>query len=171
MRTLILFTTVMMLAIGTNAMAADMGKHHSGGQGPPGTHGMSTTAPHGAHGAMNSPDPSKADYSTTRWSDQRRFRVSYVPSKSAPAINTLQSWTITLTDRTGRSVPDAVIEVDGDMPEHEHGLPTEPQVRSLGEGKYLLEGLKFHMPGWWVVKLDITAAGTTDEASFNLKLQ
>ena len=37
------------------------------------------------------------------------------------------------------------------MPEHGHGFPTVPEVTEyLGDGKYLVEGLKFSMPGWWV---------------------
>lgn len=156
MRIVMLFATGIVLAVWTTAMAADMGMPHAGG--------------HAAHGATRH-DPSAVDYSTTRWSDHRRFRVSYVPSSPPPAINTLQAWTLTVRDAAGRAVPEAVIAVDGDMPEHEHGLPTTPQVRSLGGGTYLLEGLKFHMPGWWVVKLAITADGTTDETTFNLKLE
>ena len=36
------------------------------------------------------------------------------------------------------------------MPDHDHGLPTQPQVTSrLENGDYLLEGVRFHMPGKW----------------------
>jgi hypothetical protein len=53
-------------------------------------------------------------------------------------------------------VADAQINVNGGMPAHDHGLATSPRVtRYLGEGQYLLEGVRFHMPGEWLMKLDI----------------
>ena len=40
------------------------------------------------------------------------------------------------------------------MPQHGHGLPTRPRVtRSLGEGIYEIEGVRFNMGGWWGIKL------------------
>jgi hypothetical protein len=57
------------------------------------------------------------------------------------------------------------------MPQHGHGLPTLPQVtENLGEGDYRVEGLKFHMPGWWIVEFDISADGMNDHVTFNLQL-
>jgi hypothetical protein len=68
-------------------------------------------------------------------------------------------------------VKDATIVVDGGMPEHGHGLPTEPRVtRSLGPGVYQVEGLKFNMGGWWELKFRISSAAGTDSVTFNLDL-
>ena len=40
------------------------------------------------------------------------------------------------------------LKVDGDMPQHGHGLPTRPRVtRNLGNGDYQIEGVKFQMGG------------------------
>jgi hypothetical protein len=64
-----------------------------------------------------------------------------------------------------------MISVDGDMPEHGHGLPTRPEVtRYLGNGDYLVEGMKFQMPGWWVMDFDVTVDGQSDQVHFNLLL-
>jgi hypothetical protein len=72
----------------------------------------------------------------------------------------------------GQPVENAAIVVDGGMPQHGHGLPTQPQVtQNLGGGDYLVEGLKFQMPGWWEVKFRITADGQSDGVIFNLVLQ
>ena len=55
------------------------------------------------------------------------------------------------------------------MPQHNHGLPTAPEVtRYLGEGRYLVEGLRFHMPGWWELRLDISVGDARDSVTFNL---
>jgi hypothetical protein len=57
------------------------------------------------------------------------------------------------------------------MPQHGHGLPTRPQVtRALGDGTYLVEGMKFQMGGWWVVDFTIEVNGQSDSVRFNLAL-
>lgn len=68
-------------------------------------------------------------------------------------------------------VDGAGIVVDGGMPQHGHGLPTTPRVtRGLGGGAYQVEGMKFNMGGWWVVKFRIDSAAGTDSIVFNLDL-
>ena len=57
------------------------------------------------------------------------------------------------------------------MPIHDHGLPTAPRVTAeLGNGDYRLEGVRFQMPGRWVVELAIDAAPGTDSVAFDLNL-
>jgi hypothetical protein len=54
------------------------------------------------------------------------------------------------------------------MPQHGHGFPTQPRAtRELEKGRYLLEGMKFSMPGWWEIKLKVDAAAGHDEVTFN----
>jgi hypothetical protein len=49
------------------------------------------------------------------------------------------------------------------MPAHDHGLPTYPRVtEELGEGKYRLDGMRFHMAGAWEITMTIAADGKTD---------
>ena len=58
------------------------------------------------------------------------------------------------------------------MPEHGHRLPTQPKVtKNFGDGTYLVEGIKFSMPGWWVMTFAIKAGGKTDTVTFNLQLK
>jgi hypothetical protein len=110
------------------------------------------------------------DYGSTRWSTKRLFEVSYTSSPAPVPLLQVHSWTVTIADAAGRPVPDARITVLGGMPAHAHGLPTTPQVQSLGGGRYLIEGLKFHMPGAWVVGLRIKAGALIDSVTFNLQL-
>lgn len=75
---------------------------------------------------------------------------------------------VSIRDVAGHPVEGAVIEVDGGMPQHGHGLPTKPRVtRSLGDGRYEIEGLRFNMGGWWELHLAITSAGGNDRVTFN----
>ena len=65
----------------------------------------------------------------------------------------------------------ATIVIDGGMPQHGHGLPTAPRVtRSLGGGRYQVEGLKFNMGGWWELRFRITTDAGTDSITFNLDI-
>ncbi len=115
--------------------------------------------------------PADLDYSTTRPSAEGIYQVSYEPRRGPIAVNQIHAWTIHVETADGQPIEGATITVDGDMPQHGHGLPTEPQVTmDLGGGDYLVEGLKFHMPGWWVVDFSITANGSTDTVRFNLLL-
>ena len=106
----------------------------------------------------------------TRWSTKRLFEVSYISSPTPVPLLQVHSWTVTIADAAGHAVNDARITVLGGMPAHAHGLPTTPQVQSLGGGRYLIEGLKFHMPGAWVVALRIKAGALIDSVTFDLQL-
>jgi hypothetical protein len=116
--------------------------------------------------------PSDLDLSTTRRSNQGVYQVGYAPRRGPIAINQIHSWTIHVETADGRPVTDAAISVDGDMPQHGHGLPTRPQVtKHLGNGDYLVEGMKFQMGGWWVVDFTIDANGQRDTVRFNMILK
>ncbi len=120
---------------------------------------------------MNSEVPSDLDYSNTRVSENGLFRVSYVSSQDIVPVNQMHQWTLHVETADGQPVENATIAVDGDMPEHGHGLPTRPQVtKYLGNGDYLVEGMKFQMGGWWVMDFTITANSHTDAVHFNMKL-
>lgn len=116
--------------------------------------------------------PADLDLATQQMTQGGHFGVSYEPTNTPPPLNQLQTWTLTVTTPDGRPVEGAQITVDGDMPGHGHGLPTQPEVtQDLGEGRYLVEGMKFQMGGWWVVDFIVTAGGMTDQARFNLLLE
>ena len=116
--------------------------------------------------------PSNLDLSTQRPTAEQHFVVSYTPSVTPPPINQLHTWTVRVTTPDGQPVEGAKISVDGDMPQHGHGLPTRPQVtRYLGDGRYLVEGMKFQMGGWWVADFTIAdTAGLADTVRFNFIL-
>ena len=86
-------------------------------------------------------------------------------------VRRLQTVPVMITDAGGRPVEQAAITVDGGMPEHGHGLPTQPRVtRALGGGMYEIEGVRFNMGGWWELKLAIDSATGADTVTFNLSL-
>jgi hypothetical protein len=116
--------------------------------------------------------PADLDTATTRLSAQGIFRGAYHARLEPLSINQIHAWSFHLETDAGQPLDGAAITVDGGMPQHGHGLPTAPQVTTaLGNGDYLVEGMKFNMPGWWVVNFHISANGQRDSMTFNLILK
>jgi hypothetical protein len=115
--------------------------------------------------------PGDLDLSTTLPTQNGLYTVSYEPSKTPIPVNEIHEWTLTLTDAEGRPLEHAHVSVDGDMPQHGHGLPTRPVVTQyLGDGRYLVEGVKFQMGGWWVMDFVVESDAGTDQVRFNFLL-
>lgn len=65
--------------------------------------------------------------------------------------------------KSGAPVETATVEVDARMPQHGHGMATRPEADpgtcaptcTHPGGKYVTSGMKFHMPGDWVVSVSV----------------
>jgi hypothetical protein len=115
---------------------------------------------------------SDADYAKTMKSKDGGFKATYTSDPEAIPVNKIISWKLTVETADGQPVKDAEITVNGDMPEHGHGLPTQPKVtKNFGDGTYLVEGIKFSMPGWWTMTFTIKANDKTDSVTFNIQLK
>jgi hypothetical protein len=115
--------------------------------------------------------PADLDYSRTRASETGRYRATIRPQGDSIPKGKLQRWTLHLETTAGVAVDSAKVTVDGGMPQHGHGLPTKPRVtRALGNGDHLVEGMKFNMGGWWVVKFRVSAAPGAESVVFNVRL-
>lgn len=85
-------------------------------------------------------------------------------------INQIHSWRLRILDADGNP-QDAQITISGGMPEHDHGMPTVPQItQQLANGDYLLEGVRFHMPGLWLLVIDLTIDGNEQSATLEFRL-
>lgn len=113
--------------------------------------------------------PRDLDLSLQHATEQGRYVVRLEPPAAGPALHQIQRWQVHLSTPDGAPVSQAVLAVDGGMPQHGHGYPTRPRI--TGEprpGVYVLDGMKFSMTGWWDLRLDIDAGRTPDRAVFNL---
>lgn len=105
------------------------------------------------------PRPSASGQYIVRVDDTEPFRTG-----------ALLTTRIRVTGPDGEPVDEALITVDGGMPQHGHGLPTRSRVtRGLGAGEYEVGGLKFNMGGWWELKIRFGGA-QPDSVTFNLSL-
>lgn len=99
------------------------------------------------------------------------YRVRIYSQLSPVQINRIHSWELEVLDADGNPVEDASITVTGGMPDHDHGMPTNPQVTgTTGNGRYLLEGVRFHMPGRWVLLIKIASANNASSIEFEFTL-
>lgn len=99
------------------------------------------------------------------------YRVAIHPVAGQPGVNQIHDWEIEIRTESGDPVSNADIVFSGGMPQHFHGFPTQPRVTEvLGNGRYVLGGVKFSMTGWWEMKLAIAAPQGRDSVAFNTVL-
>jgi hypothetical protein len=100
------------------------------------------------------------------------FKIEIYSELSPLSINTIHSWHIRVLDRDDEILELEELNVFGGMPEHDHGLPTQPEVTMrLDNGDYLLEGVRFHMQGRWELQIEFQYAGVDDTAIIDFDLQ
>ncbi len=122
-------------------------------------------------GVLVAPEMAEADEAEPWSSASGLYRLTVEPAPSALRINELHSWTLTLTDAAGQPVSGARFEVSGGMPEHNHGLPTQPVVTTEhADGSYQLEGMRFHMHGYWEVRVRVLAEPGSDTVLLKLDI-
>ena len=81
---------------------------------------------------------------------EKRFNFKIVLKPEKPPLNALfEAETIVTDAKTGEPVTGLTVSLDATMPEHRHGMMTEPVHKEIGEGRYATEGMKLHMPGSW----------------------
>ena len=99
------------------------------------------------------------------------FVAEFVSVPDSAGINMIHNWIVHVETTAGAVVGNAQIGVSGGMPVHDHGLPTAPRMTAyLGDGNYLVEGMKFHMNGLWQVTLTISVDGVEEQVTFDLEL-
>jgi hypothetical protein len=104
-------------------------------------------------------------------SDARRYRVTLEPPRGRPKVGETQPWLASIADAQKRPLSGCQLHFGGIMPEHGHGLPTEPRLTQEPEpGRYLIEAVRFSMRGYWRMSLEIAGCGLPDLASFDLRL-
>jgi hypothetical protein len=86
------------------------------------------------------------------------YTVSYQPTPDPIPMNELFALDFAVR-AAGKAAPDdTTFALKATMPEHGHGMQTEPVVTKKGAGLFHVEGMKFHMMGRW--QLDLTLGGS-----------
>jgi cytochrome c peroxidase len=92
--------------------------------------------------------PAQAGACTPAIEGPRLESKSYVLAyKAAPEVGKHFSVDVAACAKKGPA-PKA-LKIDAHMPEHRHGMNYKPTVKVVAPGRWLAEGLMFHMPGKW----------------------
>jgi hypothetical protein len=67
--------------------------------------------------------------------------------------------------------PAEALRVDAQMPEHRHGMNYRARVAAAGGGRFVAEGLLFHMPGRWQLLFDVDRGGRTQRLADDILLE
>lgn len=87
-------------------------------------------------------------------------------------IGRIHDWLVRIASPGGPPVDATHISINGGMPGHGHGLPTQPEVTErLARGTYRIEGMKFNMAGDWVLAVLIETRETRDRARFEIAVE
>lgn len=122
-------------------------------------------------GLFSTDPPAGLNLALDRPTEAGIYAVALSPVTAPVKVGVMHAWTVQLTDAKGHPVKGATFVIGGGMPQHGHGLPTAPAVtKTLGDGQYLIEGMKFNMSGWWEIDLAIDGPKGADRITFNIVL-
>jgi hypothetical protein len=114
--------------------------------------------------------------SVFKLSSGQHFKISLAPTNDQGQafdgpipLNKMFTGLVRIT--TGDSkVPDFKISFDARMPAHNHGMITKPRVVKKTANEFLIEGLKFHMAGDWLISFKIQNKQYNGQVEIPLKL-
>jgi hypothetical protein len=59
---------------------------------------------------------------------------------------------------------------DATMPDHHHGMVTRPKIKAASATESMVAGVKFHMAGEWLVRLDFVHGKSSTQVAIPVKL-
>ncbi|MEM6802000.1 MAG: hypothetical protein AAF696_11395 [Bacteroidota bacterium] len=94
----------------------------------------------------------------------------FYEEEKAP-IQEEHSWLLYLEDGKGNKMEGAEIHVDGINYDAGRGFAKPPMVKEyLGNGHYLVEGIKFSVEGTWTMRFQVIYDGIADVLSFDIEV-
>lgn len=107
----------------------------------------------------------------SKLSNDGLYKVSLYSNTIPVPLRKIHQWTIHIERKDGTPVEDASVFVFGGMPMHNHDFPTVPKVKQyLGNGNYLIEGIKFSMIGHWEMRFNIKERHQKDRVIFEINM-
>ncbi len=115
-----------------------------------------------------------ATWPATLTTDGGAYSVTLEPTKGAIGWNEHFSLNLAIKPQATGVGPLTVV-VDADMPAHRHGMNTKPELvpkgEQSGEQHFRVDGMLFHMTGYWVITVDVTGGGVTERATFPVTIE
>lgn len=84
-------------------------------------------------------------------------QLAYAPQGGSVPLGRHFALDVEVCAAPGTPAP-SLLRVDADMPAHRHGMNYRSTVRTLVPGRYVAEGLMWHMPGRWRLIFELAEA-------------
>lgn len=98
------------------------------------------------------------------------YRVEYRTRPEPIPLNAPFEIDVRVSADSPAAMDDLSLDVDGYMPDHLHGMSRRPAVEDLGQGRFSVNGMLFHMPGDWQLFFDFSHGAATERAQFDVVL-
>ncbi len=119
---------------------------------------------------QNNGDPPPDDDPRTVLSDGEHFAVSWDGPDSPLPFQELFELSVDIMEAESRDlVGNADAEFRLRVADTTEGMPTQLTVDTAGDGTFTLQGLFFHVPRTWELRVDIDDGELTDRASFEFE--
>lgn len=102
--------------------------------------------------------------------DSARYRLAWRVRPNPIAVAEPFALEMSVCAKSGAPAAEGV-QVDATMPEHRHGMNYRPSVIDGPDGRFLAEGMLFHMPGKWRLIFDVRAGGITERLTHDLTVE
>lgn len=115
-----------------------------------------------------------ASHAKTLVSNGGGYKVSFVPVPDPIPMNEPFSLDVTVrpsAENSGMDLADLSFSADAAMPAHAHGMTTRARATPLGDGRYRVDGMLFHMPGHWQLYFDIGRGSIVERAQVDIHLE
>lgn len=99
-----------------------------------------------------------------------KLELAFAPSRWPIPVGQHFELRLQVCPKPDGTQPDP-LKVDANMPLHRHGMNYRATVKSLGDGRYVAEGLMFHMPGRWQFVFDIGEGATAQRLTSEIDVQ
>lgn len=97
------------------------------------------------------------------------YTVAFTPNSSQMPLNQYFDLDVSVLGATKQLLTYEVeLEIDAGMRAHNHGMNVKPIIKTLGKGKFRVEGMLLHMPGEWFISFVIRRGTMTDRAEIKL---
>jgi hypothetical protein len=105
-----------------------------------------------------------------RFVDSPNYRIAWRMRPDPIAVSEPFALEISICANPGAQPIDG-IAVDALMPEHRHGMNYRPSVIDGPDGRFVVEGMLFHMPGTWRLIFDVRTGGATERLTQDLTVE
>ena len=105
-----------------------------------------------------------------RLADSQRYRVAWRTRPDPIVVSEPFALEMSVCAKPG-APPVEGVAVDATMPEHRHGMNYRPSVTDGPDGRFLAEGMLFHMPGKWRLIFDLRAGSVSERLTQDLAIE